>query len=47
MEGDLARVEAKLSNPVFRERAPAAIVAKEEQKAAELRSAVHRLREGR
>ncbi len=47
LEGDLARVEAKLANPVFRERAPAEIVAKEEQKAAELRSAVHRLREGR
>ena len=46
LEGELARVEEKLGNPAFRERAPAEIVAKEEQKAAELRSAVHRLREG-
>ena len=43
---ELARVEAKLANAAFRERAPASIVAKEEQKAVELRSAVRRLQGG-
>jgi valyl-tRNA synthetase len=43
LEADLAKVEAKLANPAFRERAPADIVAKEEQKAAELRAAIARL----
>jgi len=40
---ELAKVEAKLANPAFQQRAPAEIVAKEEQKAAELRSALARL----
>jgi valyl-tRNA synthetase len=43
LEADLAKIEAKLANPAFRERAPAEIVAKEEQKAAELRAAIARL----
>ena len=43
LAGELAKVEAKLANPAFRERAPAEIVAKEEQKAAELRAALGRL----
>jgi len=47
VEEDLAKVEAKLGNPAFRDRAPAEIVAKEERKAAELRGALKRLREGR
>ena len=40
---ELAKVEAKLAHPAFRERAPAEIVAKEEQKASELRAALARL----
>jgi len=40
---ELAKVETKLANPTFRIRAPAAIVAKEEQKASELRAALARL----
>jgi valyl-tRNA synthetase len=43
LEAELARVEQKLANPAFRERAPAAVVAKEDQKAAELRAAIARL----
>ena len=43
LEGELAKVEAKLANTAFRERAPAEIVAKEEAKAAELRAALARL----
>jgi valyl-tRNA synthetase len=43
LEGELAKVEAKLANPAFRERAPAEIVAKEEAKAGELRAAIARL----
>jgi valyl-tRNA synthetase len=43
LEAELARVEQKLANPAFRERAPADVVAKEEQKAAELRAAIARL----
>jgi valyl-tRNA synthetase len=44
LEAELAKVEAKLANAAFRERAPADIVAKEEQKASELRAALARLR---
>jgi valyl-tRNA synthetase len=40
---ELAKVEAKLANPAFRERAPAEIVAREEQKASEIRAALARL----
>jgi valyl-tRNA synthetase len=40
---ELAKVEAKLGNPAFRDRAPAEIVAKEKQKAADLRAALARL----
>jgi valyl-tRNA synthetase len=43
LESELTKVEAKLGNPAFRERAPAEIVAKEEQKASELRAALARL----
>ena len=43
LEADLAKVEQKLANPAFRERAPAEVVGKEEQKAAELRAAISRL----
>ena len=40
---ELERVEAKLANREFRSKAPALIVAKEEQRAAELRAAIDRL----
>jgi valyl-tRNA synthetase len=43
LQGDLQRVEAKLANPDFRSRAPAAVVSKEESKAADLRTALKRL----
>jgi valyl-tRNA synthetase len=46
LEADLERVEAKLANAAFRERAPAAVVDKEVTKAEELRSAIGRLRAG-
>ena len=45
LQEELARVETKLANPAFRGRAPAEIVAKEERKAGELRSALERLGE--
>ncbi len=40
----LARSEAKLANPQFRERAPEAVVAKEEAKAADFTAALEKLR---
>jgi valyl-tRNA synthetase len=40
---DLERVEAKLANAEFRGKAPAEVVAKEEQKAADLKAAIERL----
>ena len=43
MRAELEKVEAKLSNGVFRERAPAEIVAREESRAADLRAALGRL----
>ncbi|GAC1658970.1 MAG: valine--tRNA ligase [Candidatus Dormibacteraceae bacterium] len=46
LRGDLDKAEAKLSNPSFRERAPAPVVAKEEAKAADLRAALARLQGG-
>jgi valyl-tRNA synthetase len=42
---DLARVVAKLSNPQFAEKAPPAVVAKEEAKRAELEAAIEKIRE--
>jgi valyl-tRNA synthetase len=42
---DLARVVAKLSNPQFAEKAPPAVVVKEEAKRAELEAALEKLRE--
>ncbi len=44
-ENDLKRVEAKLSNPQFTEKAPPAVVAKEEAKRDENRAALAKLRE--
>ncbi|MDQ3812479.1 MAG: class I tRNA ligase family protein, partial [Armatimonadota bacterium] len=44
-EKDLARVVAKLSNPQFTEKAPRAVVEKEEAKHAELEAAIAKLRE--
>jgi valyl-tRNA synthetase len=41
--GDLQRTENKLSNASFVEKAPAAVVEKEESKAEELRAAIHQL----
>ena len=43
--GDLGRVEAKLGNEAFVSRAPAAVVAKQRERAAELQGAIARLRE--
>ena len=43
MRAELEKVEAKLSNGVFRDRAPAEIVAKEEARAADLRAALGRV----
>ena len=43
LRADLEKIEAKLSNPAFRDRAPAEVVAREEAKAAEVRSALVRL----
>jgi valyl-tRNA synthetase len=43
LRSDLERAEAKLSNPEFRSRAPAEVVAKEERKAADLRATIDRL----
>jgi len=43
VRAELEKIEAKLANPTFRERAPAEIVAKEEARAAELRAALERL----
>ena len=45
LEAELARVTAKLADDAFRSRAPAAIVAKEEGKAADLQAAIQRIRE--
>lgn len=42
---DLLRVEAKLSNPQFTDKAPPAVVAKEEAKRAEITAAMDKLRE--
>ncbi len=42
---DLQRVEAKLSNPQFTDKAPSAVVAKEEAKRAEITAAMEKLRE--
>ena len=44
-EKELARVEAKLSNPQFTDKAPPAVVAKEEAKRAEIGAALEKLRE--
>jgi valyl-tRNA synthetase len=44
-ENDLKRVEAKLSNPQFTEKAPPAVVQKEEAKRAENQAALDKLRE--
>jgi valyl-tRNA synthetase len=44
-EGDLKRVEAKLSNPQFTEKAPPAVVQKEEAKRDENQAALAKLRE--
>jgi hypothetical protein len=41
---DLAKTEAKLANPDFRAKAPPEIVRKLEERAAELRAAIDRLR---
>ena len=43
LRAELDRVEAKLANPQFRAKAPAEVVAKEEARATELRSALGRL----
>jgi valyl-tRNA synthetase len=43
LRADLQRVEAKLANSQFRSKAPADVVAKEEQKAADLKAAIERL----
>jgi valyl-tRNA synthetase len=40
---DLAKAEAKLANPEFRDKAPAEVVTKLEERAAELRAAIERL----
>jgi valyl-tRNA synthetase len=40
---DLEKIEAKLSNPEFRDKAPAEIVTKLEERAAEIRAAIDRL----
>jgi valyl-tRNA synthetase len=42
---DLQRVEAKLANPQFTDKAPPAVVAKEEAKRAEAAAAIEKLRE--
>jgi len=44
VEGNLAKSRAKLDNPSFRDRAPAEVVAKEEQKAAEHEASLAKLR---
>jgi valyl-tRNA synthetase len=44
-EKDLARVVAKLNNPQFTEKAPRAVIEKEEAKRAELKTAHDKLRE--
>lgn len=44
-DGDLKRVEAKLSNPQFTEKAPPAVVAKEEAKRDENQASLAKLRE--
>jgi valyl-tRNA synthetase len=44
-EKELSRLEAKLNNPKFLERAPAELVAKEEQKLEEARAALFHLRD--
>ena len=43
-EGDFAAADKKLSNPSFRDRAPAEIVAKEEQKQAEAQATIAKLK---
>ena len=43
LQAELERVEAKLGNQQFRDRAPADVVGKEEQKAVEIRAAIGRL----
>ena len=43
LQADLGRIQAKLSNPEFMAKAPAEVVAKEEQKAFELKAAIGRL----
>jgi valyl-tRNA synthetase len=45
LEDDLAKVEAKLANRDFREKAPPEIVAKLEERAAEIRQALERLKD--
>jgi valyl-tRNA synthetase len=44
LEKDLNRVEAKLANPEFLAKAPADVIAKQEDRATELRAAIERLR---
>ncbi len=44
LEKELSRVEAKLANPEFLAKAPAEVIAKQEDRAAELRAAIERLR---
>ena len=43
LRAELEKIEAKLANAAFRERAPAEIVAKEEARAGELRESIRRL----
>ncbi len=47
LEKDLPRIEAKLQNPSFVERAPAAVVDKERQRLGELRISLQQLKEQR
>ena len=44
LEGDVTRTEAKLANPSFVDKAPAAVVQKERERMAESRAAIDKLR---
>jgi valyl-tRNA synthetase len=47
LEGEIGKAESKLANPSFVERAPAAVVAQEQERLAGFRQALDRLRDQR
>jgi valyl-tRNA synthetase len=43
LQGEIGKAEAKLNNPTFVQRAPAAVVAQERQRVADFKQALRRL----